>query len=498
MRRIGVAFAVLAAGVLLVFGSGASDDGDGYQVRAIFDSGGFLVPGEEVRIAGVKVGSISEVDVTRPGEVVHEDGSDDPGKAVVVLDITEPGFQDFLTDAQCIIRPQSLLGEKFVECRPTEPRAPGSEPPPPLEQIGDGAPGEGQYLLPIERNSKAVDLDLVNNIMKEPYPDRFRLILNDLGAGLAARGDDLEEVVQRANPALQQTNRVLAILAKQNKKLASLARDGDSVLGPLAGQRERIKGFINNATVAAEATAERRADLEANIQKLPPFLRELRATMTELDRFSTQSTPVISDLGDAAPALNRINLALEPVSRYGTPALESLGDAADEVGPDLAASEPVLKDLQKLAKGTVPVASNLSKLLRSTRTHDGYANLLKLLLNLGGAVNVFDSYGHFVRAQLPVNNCVDYVTGVSEITCDAHWRHSSKAPTKAQNLAAYNDLLAQADRLQADAEADRTAPPTSPDEPAGGDQPAGGRQGSEALLDYLLGSEPTAEKGGGR
>ena len=36
-----------------------------------------------------------------------------------MLDITKPGFQDFRTDAECTIRPQSLIGEKFVECTPT-------------------------------------------------------------------------------------------------------------------------------------------------------------------------------------------------------------------------------------------------------------------------------------------------------------------------------------------------------------------------------------------
>ena len=50
----------------------------------------------------------------------------DPGKAVVVMKITDPGFQDFRQDASCLIRPQSLLGEKYVDCQPTQPRAPGS------------------------------------------------------------------------------------------------------------------------------------------------------------------------------------------------------------------------------------------------------------------------------------------------------------------------------------------------------------------------------------
>ena len=41
------------------------------------------------------------------------------------MKIDDPGFQDFRSDASCLIRPQSLIGEKFVDCRPTLPRAPG-------------------------------------------------------------------------------------------------------------------------------------------------------------------------------------------------------------------------------------------------------------------------------------------------------------------------------------------------------------------------------------
>ena len=51
------------------------------------------------------------------------------------MKITDPGFQDFRRDATCHIRPQSLIGEKYVDCRPTLPRAPGSKPPPPLRKF---------------------------------------------------------------------------------------------------------------------------------------------------------------------------------------------------------------------------------------------------------------------------------------------------------------------------------------------------------------------------
>ncbi len=114
-RALVIAALVLAAGALLVVGTGqGGDDGTGgYRVRAIFDSAFALVEGEDVRVAGVRVGKISALEVTPDN------------RAAVVLDITEPGFQDFRADARCSIRPQSLIGERFVECTLTRPRAPG-------------------------------------------------------------------------------------------------------------------------------------------------------------------------------------------------------------------------------------------------------------------------------------------------------------------------------------------------------------------------------------
>ena len=56
-------------------------------MRAIFDNAGFIIPGEDVKIAGVKVGKVSALEIT------------DDFKAAVVLEITEPGYQDFRSDA---------------------------------------------------------------------------------------------------------------------------------------------------------------------------------------------------------------------------------------------------------------------------------------------------------------------------------------------------------------------------------------------------------------
>ncbi len=180
--------------------------------------------GEDVRIAGAKVGSVSSVDVTMPGEWANRDESADPGKAVVVMDITDTGFQDFRQDASCLIRP-AVAPRREVRGLPADPGARARAPSRPRRSRSSptAQPGAGQHFLPLQNNGKEVDIDLVNNIMREPFADRFRLILNDLGASLAARGKDLEAIVKRADPALRQTDRVLRQLAQQNHELANLA-----------------------------------------------------------------------------------------------------------------------------------------------------------------------------------------------------------------------------------------------------------------------------------
>ena len=432
MRRLAaIAVAIVASVAVLVTGSAAGGEEGVYEVRAIFDNAGFLVEDEEVRIAGAKVGSVAEVDVTGIDEVATEDGDSEPGKAVVVMRIDDPGFQDFREDASCLIRPQSLIGEKFVECDPTQPRAADSPEAAPLEQIAEGEPGEGQYLLPVERNGKAVDLDLLNNIMEEPYPDRFRLILNDLGASFAARGEELAEIIERGNPALRETNELLATLARQSRTLAQLSSDSDRVISALAGEREHVSGFINESNVAAAATAERSDDLEESFERFPGFLRELESTMVELDSFSTAATPVFSDLRQAAPSLTRATRALEPFSEAGVGALTSLGDATEQAGPDLVASDPVIGQVRNLAESGEPTTRNLRKLLVSLRKTEGFRYIAEVLFNTSGSVNAFDQYGHFLRALLPLNNCVGYEI-IPEPGCDVNFNRTTPAAAAAK------------------------------------------------------------------
>jgi phospholipid/cholesterol/gamma-HCH transport system substrate-binding protein len=439
-----IAVVVAAVAVVLL----TRDRPEPYKVRAIFDNAGFVIPGEDVKVAGVKVGKIDSLDVT------------DDFKAVVVLDITDETYQDFRSDAECTIRPQSLIGERFVECEPTQAHQANAPKEPALEKIEDG-PGAGQYLLPVEQTTKPVDLDLINNITREPQRARLSIILSELGTGVAGRGSDLNEVIRRANPALKEVDEVLRILASENDTLQKLAADGDAVLQPLARERRRVASALANSAAVAEATAERRADLEAGIQRLPAFLRELRPTMTRLGAFADEATPVLADLGDQAPAINRLVTQLGPFSQAAIPALDTLGDAGRVGIPAMQAARPVVGDLRRFAEAVRPVGRTGSALLASLKATRGFERFLDYVFYQVSAVNGFDSIGHYLRAGLIVNQCsvyaVDPTPGCSAKFPNASASTASAAATGPRDpiLRATADAIARA--LRGEPAGDRAA-----------------------------------------
>lgn len=403
-----IAIIVIVAAVLL-FRSCGDDDG-GYKVRAVFDNGGFVVPGEDVRVAGANVGSVDSIDVSMPGETVTDDPDDPskPGKAIIVMNITDKGFQDFREDASCLIRPQSLIGEKFIDCKVTEPRPAGTEAPPELPAIPDGDPGAGQHLLPLENNGKSVDQDLINNIYRLPYAQRFRIILNELGAGLATRGPELNETITRANPALMEVNKVLKIIADDRKRLAQLAVDGDRNLTALAAKRKNLVGFFESAGYTAAASAERGEDMRANLRELPDTLVELRKTFNALDTFASNAQPVAESLRPNAKEISEVTTKLGPFAKATNISLTSLGEATSSAGPDLVASLPIIKKLGKVATSGKKPATDLDNLLNTTRQADGFDNLMKLFFYTAQSLNGYDQYGHYQRTNVFASACTPY------------------------------------------------------------------------------------------
>jgi virulence factor Mce-like protein len=305
MKRVLAILCTLGVCVAAVLFAGATTeepDGRTYQVE--FDNAFGLVEGGDFQVGGVTAGTTTDI------RVVKREG--EAPKAVVTVEATERGFDDFRADAGCDIKPQSLIGEYFVDCQP------GDSP----EKLPEGG------TVPVEQTTSTIPADLINNIMRRPYRERFRLIVTTLGTGLAGRPDDLSEALRRAHPGLRETSRVLRILGDQNKVIEDFITDSDRVVEELEANRHDVARWVEEAGDTAAITATRRAELRRTFQKLPTFLDELRPTMARLGELADEQTPLLADMQRAAPSLNRFLTRLGPFSEASTPAVDSLGETS--------------------------------------------------------------------------------------------------------------------------------------------------------------------------
>jgi ABC-type transporter Mla subunit MlaD len=394
MRRLAlIAFVLIAAAIAaaVASASGSGTGGGPYLVRAIFDDASFAVAGEQVRVAGAPVGSIASLEVTKNNQ------------AAVTLQINDARFTPFHANATCAIRPQSLIGEMYVDCDPGTTAAPA------LKRIQTG-PGAGTYYLPVVRTSSPVDFDIAQDIYQEPLPQRLAIILNELGTGLAARGSDLNAVIHRADPALGNTDQVLKILAGQNRALAKLATDSAAVLTPLAQQRKALADFVVQANTTAVASAARANDISRSIQLLPSFLGQLKPLMVDLGTLADQGAPLAAELNTSATALGREFTELTPFAKAARTSLINLGASASQSQAPLIATLPLARQLQQLGNQAAPAATLLDRLTSSLDKTGAIGQLMALLFYGANATNGFDSLGHYARDELLVSDCTGYAT----------------------------------------------------------------------------------------
>lgn len=428
-RRGATGFVAVAAGVaaivVVILLTAAGGGGGSYTVRAIFDDANNVTEGEEVKAEGAKIGKVGEV-IPTPN-----------GKAAVQLNIENPGFQDFRQDASCTILPQSLLGEQYVDCRPTEPHPEGEALPPALKRIPAGQEGEGEVLLPLSNTSSPVGVDQLQNITRLPQSQGLRIILNELGTGFAARGSELHEVIQRADPGLRELEAVLHTFAQQNHVLSDLAVESDRALASVAANRQHVGGFIEHSNTVAQASARHLAAIEENLQRLPGFLKQLGPATERVQHFAEQATPTFEDLGSAAPAVNELFSHLAPFSKATSRYFASLGKTGKVTGPALKATTKLLDKLEPLGAAAQPFSENLSTLLTNFRSAGGIERLMDFIFLTAGSTNGYDALGHFLRAEPVASNCIEYSAKKtpSTATCSANFV-KSEAEEKAKSARA--------------------------------------------------------------
>ncbi len=339
MRRIVasvVVLALVATGAFVL--TGASGGSGTKTYKLVFDNAFGLTQGGDFKIAGVRAGETSRFSVSK----------ERPRKAVVEVKLSQKGVGKLRDDSLCDIKPQSLIGEYFVDCRE-----------------GKGKPLSEGATLPVSRTSSTIPIDLVNNVLRLPYRERLRLIIGELGTGLAGRPEDLAEVLRRAHPGLRETSRTLNILAGQRQVINKFVADARVTVGELNARKSDVSRWVTEAKDAAEIASSRREDLRRDFQLLPTTLKELRPYMVQLRRLANEQIPTLRDLRTAAPDLNRLLARLGPFSEAARPAFRALGRTSVSGIAALRETRQEVAALQKLGKDVPGFAKPLRQFLQT-------------------------------------------------------------------------------------------------------------------------------------
>nr|MDQ3934239.1 MlaD family protein [Actinomycetota bacterium] len=453
IRRLAVTLIVLAAAAGLIAASdGGGGGGKRYWVE--LDNAFGMVEEGDVRVAGTNAGKVKKVELDERTK-----------KALVEIELTGTGFGTLRADAECETRPQSPLGEYYMDCRP------GRDP----RELPEGG------RIKVERTASTIPPDLITNIMRRPFRERFRLILSEFGAGLAGRPEELNAAIRRAVPALRQSANLLAILADQNKTIRQLIRDGDRVVTKLADNRKDVGTFVDEAEDTASASAERSGDIATNFRKLPAFLTELTPTMAALEEVAREQRPMLVDLQASAGELTRfLDLSAE-FSDASRPALRALGATAPIGSEALKAARPRIRELRDYARPNVDLANNLAITLedwdnpdRAVEKHplspggkgfSGTQALLQYIFTQTVQSNGFDQLGHLSRVSLVLTKCAPLVNAADYLEREAELKECRAWLGPNQPVITTPDPTAEPGQ--------GGAPPASgEDEPS--EQPAGG------------------------
>jgi phospholipid/cholesterol/gamma-HCH transport system substrate-binding protein len=404
MRRLATAgLLALAAIAVAVLPGSRADGGDAYRVDVVFDTAKGIVPGQLVKIAGARVGEVR--DVTLTGDY----------RARIHLEV-ERRFAPFRSDATCSIQPEGLLAENFVQCDPGTPRG----------RVLRGAGGHAPT-VPVQRTSTPVSLNDLFDIWNVPTRERLSILVNELGIGVAGRGEDLNEVLRRANPSLTQARRALTLVNRQRAQLAGAIASTDRVVAALAGRRERVQAFVEAGARVSARTASRSGPLGESIRRLPALLRAARPALASLDALAASGTPLLRDLRTAAPAVNRLVAGLEPFARAGLPAIRGLEPALRTTHRAVRAFRPVTRETRRFTTAARPLAPTVSGLFVDVRDRGFVENALKFVYYAAAAGARFDRTSHILPAQAIFNPCARY-THEPVAGCSSNYGRAASAP----------------------------------------------------------------------
>lgn len=272
---IGAISLVVLAGLLLASFNAASLPiiGGGDVYYAAFDEAGGLEADDEVRIAGVRVGKVEDVELA--------------GDHVRVRFRIEDGAE-FGQESAAAIKVKTLLGSMFLAIQPA----------------GDGQMDEG-YEIPVDRTtspfdvveafsglaetSEKIDTDRLAKSMTtfadltRNTPEEFRAALD----GVSALSSNVAAKNEQINTLLQNLEKVSGVLDERDEDIIALMRDADVLFRALVQRREAIhRLLVSTSRMSVELTAlvrQSREDLAPALANLESVVQVLNKNEDNID-----------------------------------------------------------------------------------------------------------------------------------------------------------------------------------------------------------------------
>ena len=321
IAAIAVGVLALAGAALVLLGAG----GDPWVVHARFASAAQLVKGDQVEVAGVAVGSITQIELT------------DDGQADVELSIDDAGHIPLHRGVQATIRQASLSGvaNRYVELR----LPPGGAP--------EMAEGE---VIPQRQTTTAVDLDQVFNTFDPKTRKALSGFIQGQSRAYAGEGDAANAGLAYLNPNLVASSRLVRELDRDTPTLVGFLDNSSRLVTDVAARRQAVTGLVSGISDTTNAIADRSNGLDQTLVRLAPFMRRADTTFANLRSTLDDVDPAVAASKPLARKLRPLLALLRPTARDARPTLRSLAQLVQRPGAsndlvDLTRSNARVADL---------------------------------------------------------------------------------------------------------------------------------------------------------
>ena len=266
---IGAISLAVLAGLLLASFKAASLPiiGGGDVYYAAFSEAGGLEPDDEVRIAGVRVGKVEEIELA--GDHVRVRFRIDDGA-------------EFGQESAAAIKVKTLLGSMFLA----------------IEPAGEGQMNEG-YEIPVERTTSPFDVVEAFSGLAETSAE---IDTDQLAESLTTFADLTRNTPKEFRAALDGVSALSSNIAAKNEQIGTLLQNLEKVSNVLDERDEDIIALMEDADVLFRALVQRR---EA-IHRLLVSTSRLSVELTALVRQSREDlAPALANLESVVQVLNK-------------------------------------------------------------------------------------------------------------------------------------------------------------------------------------------------